>query len=364
MRRSRDRDCRSCVSPSILPNCTSLTTDRSFGLSKMQESTLEPLKFLVAERSISRPDVRSPSFETFIPNLQLYLANNTLLQLPGQLFKLSNLTVLSLRHNNLTEIPSAIGDLVNLREFNVSNNRLRWLPYEILQLLSKNLKIYRFHPNPFIEPVPGPINHTLPSSIPCSNKPAFFRIDGTLARNSLPSPTTAHTYYPKTNRPTPINQDYLDQCHNVPSLFETSLRACSQSPELSQLPYLIPQDGPETLKSCLKRTWKLKQEGGQRCSVCKSVYIIPRIEWIEWWQWPTQATPVYFTKNFPLPTMMNLGMPVPSSELSMDQVTSVVPLIRRGCSWSCIPEQNRGCSEIGWRASMGDEFAHYVDLQK
>lgn len=231
-------------------------------------------------------------------------------------------------------------------------------------MFSKNLRIYRFHPNPFIEPVPGQINHTLPLSIPCSTKPAFFRIDGALAPNSSPSPTTAHTYYPKTNRPTPINQDYFDQCHNIPSLFETSLRACSQSPELSQLPYLIPQDGPETLKSCLKRTWKLKQEGGQRCSVCKSVYIIPRTEWIEWWQWPTGAAPDYFTKNFPLPTMMNLGMPVPPSDLGLDQVTSVVPLIRRGCSWSCIPEPNRGCSEIGWRASMGDEFANYVDLQK
>ncbi|CAO1600135.1 hypothetical protein XANCAGTX0491_003838 [Xanthoria calcicola] len=327
------------------------------GLFKLQESTLEPLHFLVAERSISQLDAKWQSFETLIPNLQLYLAYNLLFQLPGQLFKLQNLTVLSLRHNNLTEIPSAIGDLVNLQELNLSNNRLRWLPYEILQLLSRNLKICRFHPNPFVEPVPGPKPRILPLSFACSTRPAFFRIDGTLSRNSLPSPTLVHTYSPILNVPIPFSLDHFQQTHKVPSLFETSLRACSESPELSQLPYLIPQGGPDTLKSCLKRTWKLKQEGGQRCSICKSVYIIPRTEWIEWWRVPTGAAPDQSAKTFPLPIPINLGMPMPSSELIMSLVASVVPFVRRGCSWSCISEENFCSSEVGWRAPTGDNFA-------
>ncbi|KAL8853072.1 MAG: hypothetical protein Q9221_002102 [Calogaya cf. arnoldii] len=313
------------------------------GLFKLQESTLEPLKFLVAERSTSQPDAESQTFETLIPNLQLYLANNLLFQMPGQLFNLLNLTVLSLRQNNLIEIPSAIGDLVNLRELNVSNNRLRWLPHEVLQLLSKNLKVYRFHPNPFIKPLLGHSLSTRCSTKP-STKPAFFRIDGILERDSSPSPTTAHAYFPKRNGPSPISQGYFDQSHNIPSLFETSLRACSKSPELGQLPYLIPPDGPDALGSCLKRAWKLKQEGGQQCSVCKSVYIVPRTEWIEWWQLPADAAPDFSTWHIPLPTTMTLGM------------TTRIPFIRRGCSWSCISESEVGCSDVGWRTPLADEL--------
>ncbi|KAL8984211.1 MAG: hypothetical protein Q9205_001762 [Flavoplaca limonia] len=321
------------------------TVDLShFGLTKLQESTLEPLRFLVAERNISLPNANSQTFETFIPYLQLYLANNALLQLPGQLFNLRNLTVLSLRHNNLTEIPAAIGELVNLRELNISNNRLRWLPYEVLQLLSMHLRIYRFHPNPFIEPVPGTIDQTLPSH---RNQLAFFRIDGTLFRNSLPSPAMAYPCSAEPDRSNPVNQGYPKQSRSVPSLFEISLRACSKLAELSELPDLIPQDGPDAVRSCLMRAWKLKQEGGQRCSACKSVYIVPRTQWIEWWQWPTGGPHYFFSINSPLPTMMDTSKPNPHCNPSAGVDTSVVPFIRRGCSWSCVPEPCPGDGDIG-----------------
>ena len=357
MCRPRERECGPLVSRFTVFNYIVLTTPSDLGLYKLQEPTLEPLHFLLAERSVSQTDAKWQRFETLTPKIQLYLAYNMLFQLPGQLFKLQNLTVLSLRHNNLTEIPSAIGDLVNLQELNLSNNRLRWLPYEILYLLSRNLKICRFHPNPFVEPVPGPKNHTSPSLFACSTRPAFFRIDGTISRISLPSPTLVHTYSPIWNVPTPSSLDHFQQTHKIPSLFEISLRACSKSPELSQLPYLIPLGGPDTLKSCLKRTWKLKQEGGQRCSICRSVYIIPRTEWIEWWQVPTGAAPGHSAKNFPLPIPISLGMPLPSPEFTMSLVASVVPFVRRGCSWSCISEENPGSSGVGWRAHMGDNVA-------
>ncbi|KAL8882915.1 MAG: hypothetical protein Q9192_007502, partial [Flavoplaca navasiana] len=317
-----------------------------FGLTKLQESTLEPLRFLVAERNISLPNANSQTFETFIPCLELYLANNSLLQLPGQLFRLRNLTVLSLRHNNLTEIPAAIGELVNLRELNISNNRLRWLPCELLQLLSINLRIYRFHPNPFVEPVLGTIDQTLPSSNSYRNQLAFFRIDGTIFRDSSPSPTTAYPCSAEPGIPNPVNQDYPKQSGKVPSLFETSLRACSKLPELSELPYLIPQDGPDTVRSNLMRTWKLKQEGGQRCSVCKSIYIVPRTQWIEWWQWPRGGPPDFFTIDSPFPTMMDMSKPIPHCNPSAGVDTSVVAFIRRGCSWSCVPEPCAGGSDI------------------
>ena len=322
----------------------SLTQDRHCELTKLQESTLEPLRFLVAERNISLPNANSQTFETFIPCLQLYLANNALLQLPGQLFSLRNLTVLSLRHNNLTEIPAAMGELINLRELNISNNRLRWLPYEVLQLLSMHLRIYRFHPNPFIEPVLGTIDKTLPSH--CYQL-VFFHVDGTLFRNSSTSSTMAHPCSAEPGRSNPVNQDYPKQSRIVPSLFEISLRACSKLAELSELSDLIPQDGPDAVRSCLMRTWKLKQEGGQRCSACKSVYIVPRTQWIEWWQWPTRGPPDFFTINSPFPTMIDPSKPIPHCNPSAGVDTSVVPFIRRGCSWSCVPEPCPGGGDVG-----------------
>ncbi|KAL8675773.1 MAG: hypothetical protein Q9224_007385, partial [Gallowayella concinna] len=123
-----------------------------YGLEKLQDSTLQPLQYLVAQRRPPPPGVQWQRFDSFIPEVQLYLAKNSLSRLPGQLFRLHNLTVLSLRHNNLTELPTAIRSLVNLRELNVSNNRLQWLPYEIQRLLRKDLKMLRLHPNPFIQP--------------------------------------------------------------------------------------------------------------------------------------------------------------------------------------------------------------------
>ncbi|KAL8862229.1 MAG: hypothetical protein Q9178_001236 [Gyalolechia marmorata] len=324
-----------------------------FGLSKLQESTLEPLRFLVAEHRMPHADAYGQRFETFIPKLELYLANNLLSRLPGQLFKLHDLTVLSLRHNNLTEIPSAICNLINLRELNVSNNRLRWLPNEIQHLFQKSLKSWRFHPNPFIEPASESVNQDLASSATLSTKPAFFRIDGTLARDSVPSPTTAPTYHPNGPlTPNPANQASLDHSHKVPSLFETSLRACYKSPELSQLPYSIPDDAPKTIVPSLKRAWTLKQEGGQHCTMCNSFYIIPRTEWIEWRQLPAGSSHERSLNYFPPSVMMVLGV-------EMKLVSLMVPLIRRGCSWSCVPTPDPGRREVGWGASPDDDdIAH------
>ncbi|KAL8765376.1 MAG: hypothetical protein Q9209_007524 [Squamulea sp. 1 TL-2023] len=306
------------------------TVDLSdFGLSKLQEATLRPLQYLVPHRKVPPLDPKWQRFEPFIPNLQLYLANNSLFQVPGQLFKLHDLTVLSLRNNNLEEIPSAIGDLVNLRELNVSYNKLRWLPYEIQQLLQKNLKTWRFHPNPFVKPVPNRTTRVQPSLTPYSTRPAFFRTDGTLARDSLPSPTTAPTYSLARDGPILKDQHYFDHPHKPPSLFETSLRACYKMPELSQLPYLIPKDAPNTLVPSLQRTWRLKQEGGQRCTICKSTYIIPRTEWIEWRQVVAGAAPESTVNEYSLATMMD-GVLMCSVDLNTGLAYSMLPFIRRG----------------------------------
>ncbi|KAG2121889.1 hypothetical protein DEU56DRAFT_833572 [Suillus clintonianus] len=79
--------------------------------------------------------------------LQLYLFGNSIHDLPPELFKLENLTVLSLRGNLLTYIPPEICHLINLKELNISLNRLSYLPSEMRDM--KLLKL-QLNPNPFL----------------------------------------------------------------------------------------------------------------------------------------------------------------------------------------------------------------------
>lgn len=93
-------------------------------------------------------------FQMLSPSLKIFLASNRLKRLPGEIFNLEHLKVLSVRKNQLRELPSAIGKLQNLVELNVSMNRLSTLPYEILELFSESspLQSLHLHPNMFYEP--------------------------------------------------------------------------------------------------------------------------------------------------------------------------------------------------------------------
>src|SRR5450432_907472 len=94
------------------------------------------------------------SYHPLRPKLKFFLSNNSLRRVPGELFSLDNVAVLSLRCNLLVDLPSAIGRLRRLIELNVANNNLHFLPYEILQIFSGASKLHSltWHPNPFYEP--------------------------------------------------------------------------------------------------------------------------------------------------------------------------------------------------------------------
>ncbi|CAG8604986.1 2120_t:CDS:2 [Ambispora gerdemannii] len=83
-------------------------------------------------------------------SLKLFLAANKLCKLPGWLWDMNNLKVLSLRNNKLRELPPEIGLLSNLVELSVGNNLLKYLPSEILR--SPKLDILNIDPNPFLSP--------------------------------------------------------------------------------------------------------------------------------------------------------------------------------------------------------------------
>ncbi|KAL8896838.1 MAG: hypothetical protein Q9207_007512 [Kuettlingeria erythrocarpa] len=317
------------------------------GLTRLARSTLAQLQFYVAEFKIS-PSMGEP----LTPSLKLFLANNQFTRIPGQLLRLETLTVLSLRGNNLTELPPAINSLINLDELNVGSNKLRWLPYEIRDLLDRRLRLFGFFPNPFIRPMPKlGYDARMPSPrLPSedwkfdhplwSTKPALLNSNGTLTYESRPSPTMSPDYWPPggviiANN---IDREGAEHAPRVPSLLETCLRNLRYSPQLGQLPFLLPKDAPPSLDSLLKHTWHVTEAGGQRCTICNTPFIVPRTEWLEWWQLtgmshaplraPLQATleAIGFKKR------MMIGLPV--------------PLLRRGCSWRCVPESS--INQTGW----------------
>ncbi|EKG14872.1 hypothetical protein MPH_07912 [Macrophomina phaseolina MS6] len=122
-------------------------------LRSIPDDLLLPLNGLIRHPKIGHEVPSEEAYDTLIPSLQLYLSRNQLRSLPGTIWNLENLGVLSLRINKLTEISPAISNLKNLKELNLAGNRLRWLPWELLQLVPPrgNLTRLSVTPNPFVK---------------------------------------------------------------------------------------------------------------------------------------------------------------------------------------------------------------------
>ena len=300
-------------------------------MQQIRTPTLRPLRYFTR----LLPDLGNHSLK---PALRLYLSNNLLEEVPGEVFQLTNLEVLSLRSNKLTEILPSIGELNNLKELNLGSNQLNWLPWELLGLLHANLQKCMIHPNPLVRPVPSTWSHVpgrrFKSGEPrqvASTRIAFLDLTGASFRQWPPAPSSLPEHWPE-----PLADDEFlgpppQERTKTPSLLELALRACKNSPQVSQLPFLIPDDCPAHLTQLLQKTWKLKEAGGQSCSVCGNEYIIPRTEWIEWW--------------YCIPEQGLGGQQLGLNPLAMHGTP--VPLLRRGCSWACW-EENASPLIRGW----------------
>ena len=303
-------------------------------LQQIRTHTLRPLRYLIRHTSGAG---NAEQYEELTPSLHLFLSNNELDYVPGELFKLENLTVLSLRSNNLTEIFSSISKLTKLQELNVGSNQLNWLPWEILQLTKRSLNRWTLFPNPFIRPVPSTWQYNKHVSIPDSNYAyqvasthiAFLDITGASSRQWRPAPSSMTEQWPEPARIHKFLGPPTEEQIRVPSLLELALRACYKAPQLSQLPFLLPEDvDVEHLIQLLKQTLYLKEAGGRECSVCGREYIVPRTEWVEWW----------------------CLLPPNSSgkhESALDRSGVPIPFLRRGCSWACWVQDSRALIR-GW----------------
>lgn len=317
-------------------------------------------------------DAEGDSFHPFTPALKIFLSQNDLRDLPCELFKLENLNVLSLRNNKLHELPPIVNHLHELVEMNIAYNRLRFLPYELLDLFSDAGRLHHFtmHPNPFYEPEEPTSNANNPTAeesisvglgrkfkprsadynVRSQQKPwrpewnlqyhyrspvRYFSIDGRL----LKGPEFPHEQSRDTNNSSNLTKIPISSPDDiptpplgksspesrVPSLVELVLRECSRQPELPRMIEWCAEDYPERLVPLLKLANKVRDAGGRSCTVCKQQFILPRTEWIEWWEIEK------------IPEKGGLGSAASPLRHIENRREALVPLMRRGCSWSCGP---------------------------
>ena len=126
------------------------------GMTTLSNATLKPLHQLIKH---SHDDLTKPpsedEFGPLTPSIRLFLSGNRLTSLPSELFRLTNISVLSLRNNELSDIPPGIGRFPNLQELNIAQNNIRWLPWEMFDIIHcrGNHRQITVRPNPLIDPV-------------------------------------------------------------------------------------------------------------------------------------------------------------------------------------------------------------------
>jgi hypothetical protein len=114
----------------------------------------------------------------------------------------------------------------------------------------------------------------------------------------------------------------------APSLLEVALSACSKTSELPYLASLLPDNHPNNFPALLASAAAKRESGGSKCTICGRNFIVPRTEWIEWWE---------IAKVIENTTMASAASPLRQMENERDVIERMVPLIRRGCSWLCGP---------------------------
>ncbi|APA08924.1 hypothetical protein SS1G_02751 [Sclerotinia sclerotiorum 1980 UF-70] len=366
-------------------------------LDHLENSTIRPLKSFVktARTHSALNDTTTHVYDGFEPSLRIILSGNTLTKLPAELFNLNRLVFLSLRSNELQEIPPAIGKLKLLEDLNIAYNKLGYLPYEILDLLVRGGTLYDFqlHPNPFYLPMarlkggengathfeidlqrkrpwplmnqpfpppeyvvtlhgdpnmPGPINHQWHQRTPISGRPIsgekcslayqcrtevrFLNTFGQCIKGPMfPSDpqwkdAEGHVQLPVAD----INDipEPPEVQSRVPSLIEKALQSCIRSPEFLRLESYL-ECIPPSMPSLLRRAENVHYSGPTLCTICDRSFVVPRTEWIEWWEIEKVS------KKDRLDAVTNAANPRVENE--RDTVEKLVPLIRRGCSWLCLP---------------------------
>ncbi|CAK7269466.1 hypothetical protein SEPCBS119000_003582 [Sporothrix epigloea] len=351
----------------IIHKCIEAGDDKisliGLGLTALSNATVEPLSGLALI-----PDVtEGVAFEQNDPKLKIFLSNNSLTRLPGALFQLEHLTVLSVRGNGLTELPPAIGQLRNLKSLNVSFNKLRWLPAELLPLISS------FGRAGYLTELLATPNHYLCPDLDSSVEDReYYKNYKKKARHVGDAPTrvarsvvqymnswgktcsqftlepehqtglklTATEKSSVQSRPPQAAADTSNSRRSrLPTLVTLALEACYRAPQLGQLPNLLPPEAPLRVRNQLEKALLLRESGGSACAVCSQSkpsprsMIAPMTAWLEWWEFGKPD--INKSSSLSTPTSENPAQGIRLSRRK-DEII-MLPFISRGCSWGCLP---------------------------
>ncbi|KAK5991178.1 hypothetical protein PT974_09456 [Cladobotryum mycophilum] len=319
----------------------------SLGLEEISNDTVSRLAQLTCIPIVTK-DV---AFEQRDPELRLFLAKNSLRRLPGALFDLTHLTVLTLRGNQLTELPPAICKLSNLKQLNLSQNRLHSLPAEFLDAFGPGRKMRELvlHPNPFLQPETqfGYTKHVPLVFLDLSQTGGRVLSHFRLPSNESPEAVALEVF---TDDDDDAELSFLSQSTPnvrkddlrpslVPSLVETALRACYRTSHLHDLESYIP-DGLSHLQELVRRAVRQHDIGGLTCSRCRKMVVVPAMEWIEW----RELGETHMLEN-PGGWSFTVG------NMSTDKAEMAVPFLHRACSWQCGPKER--AEEPGWSVPSG-----------
>lgn len=361
----------------LLDTVFSNAQSRAQGLQHISNATISLISQIARIPSVER----GVPFEHQDPELHLFLWSNQLTRVPGAVFDLDHLTILSLRGNALTELPPAVLKLKKLQTLNVSLNNLKYLPVELLELIydpESSLETLMLHPNPWYRPEgdeepeapwssentdrtysgPGPQGR---GSRWLTREPrAGSYLDGKLwARSPVEFKNTQDAVYSafrvkpddKTlptedleSEPVPPMQNTAQQrillstevkTTKVPSLMELALQASARNPYLSELPEILADTTPNTrMCNLLVDTQVHSYTGGQRCTVCRRPVIKPTAQWFEWWE---------ILVNHQVPGDSADSEPLAKVQyLTQSPGERLVPFVRRTCSWNCVRSPVRG----------------------
>ncbi|KAE8371610.1 hypothetical protein BDV26DRAFT_286630 [Aspergillus bertholletiae] len=298
-------------------------------LKMVPSGLLRPLQHLTKLPAIVEPPVTEDVYSSLQPFLRLFLTGNSLQSVPGELFELGSLKVLSLRYNKLTEIPPAIRKLTLLQEVNLAVNRLECLPWELLWLIKKgDLKHMVVRPNPLMQIHQAEIAqwHSPAGTEPDSP-------EGTLKLRDYEGPAPEEAWAPIHVATGPVRRFNMEgmpvdapasasqpapQESRVPSLREASLLACTRSVFFDQVSDDEMADYPGLILRLLRQAKDVWSGGGRSCSVCHRSFVIARTQWIEWWDCSTYENGLK-------------GPRCPGEKLRP------LPFRRFGCSWACVP---------------------------
>ncbi|KAH8170084.1 leucine rich repeats (2 copies) domain-containing protein [Sarocladium implicatum] len=337
------------------------------GLTELSSETVAPLSNLTRIPLVGR-DV---AFEQHPTQIRLNLATNVLSRLPGALFDVTTLTMLTLRGNQLEELPAAIGKLCNLQSLNVSQNRLKSLPTELLDLMETSTALNQLvlHPNPFLQPKETSPQHRMVvySVADCDEQqadiptpPCFSTLrqarSAVLGYDSKGLLLSGQAFSEAKDGLVPVAEWYGDEDEEVddevpsswtdnlsavPSLMEVVLRKCYGTEYLAEMQELFYEGAPH-LQALLQRAHEQKQFGGLRCSRCRKGMVVPAKEWIEW-RALYKLNPSSFAQN---PAMKTYDAITTTAE------ETAVPFTYRACSERCGPGRKPKSTWVvgrGWK---------------